>query len=124
MKKEDRLYRIADCQQGYFTSRQALESGYYDSHFQRHIISGQWIRVRRGLYRLARYPMADRPDLVEWSFWSSNRKGEIQGVFSHQTALDSYDVCDVMPAKLHMTVPKNFHRAVAPPPVLIPTSAF
>lgn len=118
MSKEDLLFDIADCQQGYFTSEQAKECGYYDSHFQRPILSGAWIKVGHGLYRLARYPLTERPDLVEWSLWSRSKKGEVQGVWSHETALDLYDLCDIMPTKLHMTVPKRFRKSVATPSVL------
>lgn len=118
MSKEDLLFEIADRQQGYFTTKQALECGYYDSHFQRYLNTGEWTKVRRGMYRLSRYPIAERPDLVEWSLWSSNRKGEVQGVWSHETALDLYEICDIMPAKLHMTVPTRFRRSTPIPSVL------
>ncbi len=66
----------------------------------------------RGLYRLARYPLSDRPDLIEWSLWSRNNQGEVQGVWSHETALDLYELCDIMPAKLHLTVPHNFRKSI------------
>jgi predicted transcriptional regulator of viral defense system len=115
MGKQDLLFEIADRQQGYFTFRQARDCGYYDPNVQRYIRSGEWLKVGRGLYRLARYPVPDRPDLVEWSLWSRNKRGEPQGVWSHETALDSYDVCDIMPSKLHMTVPKDFRRSVSLP---------
>lgn len=118
MSKDDLLFDIADRQQGYFTYEQARHCGYYDSHFQRPILSGEWTRVGRGLYRLARYPSTDRPDLVEWSLWSRTKHGDIQGVWSHETALDLYSLCDVMPAKLHMTVPKHFRKSAPIPPVL------
>jgi predicted transcriptional regulator of viral defense system len=118
MSKEDLLFEIADRQQGYFTAEQARECDYYDSHFQRCISSREWTKVGRGLYRLSRYPVTDRPDLVEWSLWSRNKKGKIQGVWSHETALDLYELCDVMPAKLHMTVPKRFRKSIALPHVL------
>lgn len=118
MSKQGLLFEIADRQQGFFTIGQAHDCGYYDTNVQRYIRSGEWIKVRRGIYRLARYPMPDRPDLVEWSLWSRNKRGEIQGVWSHETALDFYDVCDIMPSKLHMTVPKHFRRSTALPPAL------
>jgi predicted transcriptional regulator of viral defense system len=110
--KEDKLFEIADRQQGYFTARQAKECGYYDSHFQRYLSSGEWVKMGRGLYRLSRYPLSDRPDLMEWSLWSRNKQGEIQGVWSHETALDLYELCDIMPAKLHLTVPYNFRKPI------------
>ena len=118
MSKKDLLFDIADRQQGYFTIRQARECGYYEPNVRRYIDSGEWQKVERGVYRLARYPTPDRPDLVEWSFWSRNKKGEIQGVWSHETALDFHDVCDIMPSKLHMTVPKHFRKSIPLPSVL------
>src|SRR5262249_44258236 len=110
MDKKTRLFEIADRQQGYFTAGQALNCGYHDSHYQRYIANGEWLKAGRGVYRLSHYPVSDRPDLIEWSLWSRNKKGEIQGVWSHETALDLYELCDIMPAKLHMTVPKHFRR--------------
>jgi hypothetical protein len=64
---EHKLFEIADRQQGYFTATQAKECEYYDSHFKRYLSSGEWSKMGRGLYRLARYPLSDRPDLIEWS---------------------------------------------------------
>jgi len=59
------------------------------------------------------------PDLILWSLWSRNRDDQAQGIYSHQTALSIYDLSDVMPAKLHMTVPRSFRRNAEIPPVLI-----
>jgi hypothetical protein len=54
-----------------------------------------------------------------WQLWSRNRNDDIQGVFSHETALALYELSDVMPGKLHMTVPHGFDRSAAIPPVLV-----
>lgn len=116
---EQRLYEIACLQQGYFTARQAKEAGYADSRFGYYVKKGRWTREGRGIYRLANYPIGDRPDLVYWSLWSSNRKGEVQGVFSHQTALAIHDLSDVMPAKYHLAVPTAFRKYHSPPENLI-----
>ena len=116
---EQQLYGIASLQQGYFTARQAKEAGYADSRFAYHIKKGRWVREGRGIYRLANYPIGDRPDLVYWSLWSCNRTGNVQGVFSHQTALAIHDLSDVMPAKYHLSVPTRFRRYHLPPENLI-----
>lgn len=118
MDAKGKLFEIADCQQGYFTSRQAERCGFHRSHFQRYLNSKEWIKELRGIYRLAFYPVTERPELVKWSLWSQNRNGEPQGVWSHDTALDIYDLCDVMPAKMHMTVPKHFRRTAPIPSIL------
>ncbi len=116
---EQKLYEIASLQQGYFTSRQAKEAGYADSRFAYHVKKGRWVREGRGIYRLANYPIGDRPDLVYWSLWSCNRSGNVQGVFSHQTALAIHDLSDVMPAQYHLTVSKGFRKYHAIPENLV-----
>jgi len=110
MNNRDRLFEIADRQQGYFTSQQATKCGYSRTNFHRHITSGEWIKEQRGIYRLVHYPITSHPDLVLWSLWSRNIKGKVQGVWSHETALEIHELSDVMPAKMHMTVPKKFRK--------------
>jgi predicted transcriptional regulator of viral defense system len=56
---------------------------------------------------------------VLWSLWSRNRKEDVEGVYSHQTALSLYELSDLNPAKLHMTVPKNFRRNSAIPGIVV-----
>lgn len=116
---EQKLYKIASLQQGLFTARQAKEAGYADSRFSYHVRKGRWIREGRGIYRLANYPTGIRPDLVYWSLWSCNRLAQVQGVFSHQTALAIHNLSDIMPASYHMTVPKGFRRFHQPPKNLV-----
>lgn len=108
------LFDIADKQQGFFTASQAVQAGYSRPNFHRMIASHTWIREARGIYRLAEYPAGERPELTFWYLWSVDRKGEFQGVWSHQTALDIYGLNDVMPTKMHMTVPKGFRKARVP----------
>src|SRR5271166_1077840 len=105
-----RLFEIAEQQQGFFTTKQAKAAGFAENTHPYHVQVGNWIREHRGIYRLALFPTADRPDLVLWALWSRNRNEEVEGVYSHQTALSLYELSDLNPAKLHMTVPANFRR--------------
>jgi predicted transcriptional regulator of viral defense system len=114
-----RLYEIAETQQGFFTTKQAKAVGFAENTHPYHVQAGNWIREHRGIYRLATFPRGERPDLMLWSLWSRNRGEVSQGVYSHQTALSLYDLSDVMPAKLHMTVPKGFRRNSEIPRVLV-----
>ena len=114
-----RLFEIAEEQQGFFTTKQAKAAGFAENTHPYHVQAGNWIREHRGIYRLASFPRGERPDLILWSLWSRNRGEAGQGVYSHQTALSLYDLSDVMPAKLHMTVPKNFRRNSEIPRVLV-----
>ena len=57
-------------------------------------------------------------ELVTYALWSQNRRGEVQGVYSHETALAHYELTDLNPSKLHMTVPKGFRRNSELPGIL------
>ncbi len=111
---EASLYKSASLQQGYFTSRQAKKAGYHDSNFARYVKNKIWIHEGRGIYRLAHYPPSDRPDLVYWSLWSCNKNWDVQGVFSHETALAIHNLSDLMPANYHISVPHGFRRRHLP----------
>lgn len=114
-----RLFELAEEQQGFFTTKQAKAAGFAENTHPYHVQVGNWIREYRGIYRLALFPAADRPDLVLWSLWSRNRNEEVEGVYSHETALSLYELSDVNPAKLHMTVPTGFRRNSDIPGILV-----
>ena len=113
-----RLYDSAQSQGGFFTTRQARAAGFKDNVHPYHVRAGNWVRERRGIYRLAQFPTSARPDLMLWQLWSHNRTGEPQGTFSHGTALTLHELSDVMPRRLDMTVPPGFQRMAAIPRVL------
>src|SRR6202162_6644931 len=114
-----RLYQIAEVQNGFFTTKQAKAAGFAENTHPVPVHAGNWFREHRGIYRLASFPRGERPDLMLWSLWARNRGEANQGVYSHQTALSLHDLSDVMPAKLHMTVPKSFRRNREIPRVLV-----
>jgi predicted transcriptional regulator of viral defense system len=109
-ESEARLFAVAESQGGYFTAKQAEEAGFDRTNHAYHVRAGNWEREHRGVFRLAHFPANERPDLIRWSLWSRDRQDHPQGVYSHQTALSIYDLSDVMPSKLHMTVPLKFRR--------------
>ena len=51
--------------------------------------------------------------------WSCNKKGQVQGVYSHETALQIYNLSDLSPSKLHITVPIKFRRSSPIPDILV-----
>lgn len=113
------LFSIAEEQQGYFTAMQASDAGCQLGSQAHHVKSGNWARVERGIYRLARFPQSSEEQLAIYTLWSRNRAGEPEGGYSHQTALSIHDLSDVNPAKLHMTVPAAFRRTAKTPNVLV-----
>jgi len=117
-KVAQRLYEIAEQQQGFFTAKQAKNAGYLEETHVYHVRAGNWIREHRGIYRLAQFPATERPDLALWHLWSCNRDEIPQGIYSHQTALSIYELTDINPSALHMTVPRGFRRRAPIPGVL------
>jgi len=116
---QDRLFAIAESQDGYFTMAQALEAGFASNTHSYHVKAGNWVREYRGIYRLRRFPVSENGYLVLWSLWSRDRHGQPQGVYSHETALQLRDLSDANPSKIHMTVPPGFRRNSVIPPVLV-----
>ena len=114
-----RLFEVAQQQQGFFTTKQAKAAGFAENTHPYHVQVGNWVREHRGIYRLTLFPTAERPDLVLWALWSRNRNEEIEGVYSHHTALSLYDLSDLNPAKLHLTVPTDFRRNSDIPGILV-----
>ena len=114
-----RLHEIAQSQQGFFTTKQAIREGFSEKTHSYHVNAGNWIREHRGIYRLADFPTPERPDLMLWYLWSQDRQEEPEGTYSHDTALSLYELSDIMPSKLHMTVPREFRRNSMIPEILV-----
>jgi predicted transcriptional regulator of viral defense system len=112
----DQLFESALAQEGLFTAAQAVAAGYSTSLVRHHVHTGRFIRVQRGIYRLRHFPAGTHEDLVAVWLWS-----EQTGLFSHHTALSLHDLSDVMPSKIHLTVPSSWRkrRVHAPPGVVL-----
>jgi predicted transcriptional regulator of viral defense system len=116
---ESALFEIASAQGGYFTAIQATHAGFSEKNHLYHVRAGNWIREWRGIYRLVRFPLQDDAQYSLWGIWSLNRNGTLQGVFSHETALSLFEISDLQPEKLHMTVPRGYRRHSEIPKILI-----
>ncbi len=101
----DALFATASGQDGLFTTEQAAEAGYYHQLLKRYVEFGRVRRVRRGIYRLVHYPVGEHEELAELWLWSKQ-----SGVFSHETALSLYGLSDVLPKRVHLTVPADWRR--------------
>jgi predicted transcriptional regulator of viral defense system len=65
--------------------------------------AGNWIRVDRGIFRLADWVPGAHDELARWFLWSKER-----GVVSHATALGVHDVGEFESPRMHLTVPRGF----------------
>ena len=116
--KYSALHRIAEQQQGLFTTRQAVGAGFDARNHAYYLKKGYWKREYRGIYRLKHFPFETYAEYALWSLWSCNRNGEPQGVYSYETALEFYKLSDLSPAKIAMIVPPSFRRSAKIPDVL------
>jgi len=101
----NRLYETAAVQEGHFTTRQAAEAGYSPQLLIHYVRTGKALRVRRGIYRLVHFPAGKHEGLVAAWLWS-----ELAGVVSHESALMLHELSDVLPARVHLTLPAAWRR--------------
>lgn len=61
-------------------------------------------KVGRGLYRFPDFPTDRFEQYMEAVLWPQH----VRGVLGHETALDLYELCEVNPAKIHVTLPADY----------------
>lgn len=97
------LTALAYTQAGYFSAAQARERGFSYQRQKHHVDAGNWLRVGRGLFRLADWPAHPDDSYALWAVWSGGR-----AVVSHESALVVHQLTDVNPSRLHLSVPVGF----------------
>ncbi len=101
----DKLYQIAEAQAGYFTTAQAVAAGIDRPRLSRFAAAGRLQRLRRGVYRLSHFPRSRHEDLfIAWLETGPD------SVISHDSALALYDLSDILPTAIHVTVPRTASR--------------
>jgi predicted transcriptional regulator of viral defense system len=99
----DGLYRLAESQAGYFTARQAVDSGMDRSTLRHHARpGGRYERIKRGLFRLRHFPSSPYEHVM--AAWLPLR--DAGAVVSHESALELLDLSDVIPDAVHLTLPR------------------
>jgi predicted transcriptional regulator of viral defense system len=99
------LYLVAEQQAGYFTAAQARQAGFSRTLLSYHVGSGRFVRVRPHVYRLSQFPASSHEDLnVAWLEVGA------EAVISHDSALALYGLSDLLPAQVHVTVPRTASR--------------
>lgn len=101
----DQLYQAAETQAGYFTAAQASAAGFSHALLAYHVQAGLFERICPGVYRLKRFPASPHEDLfIAWL-----RTGR-RAVISHDSALALYDLSDLLPNEIHLTVTRTASR--------------
>lgn len=101
----NKLYHLAERQGGYFTARQAQQVGFTRPLLSHHVKTGRFLRVKHGIYRLAQFPESPHAQLYIAALQLNG-----QGVFSHETALALYELSDILPSAIHLTIPPQISR--------------
>jgi predicted transcriptional regulator of viral defense system len=107
------LYEIAEDNYGFLTVDDARRAGIRPQRLAEMAHRGSLRREGLGLYRLDPFPAHELDSYRKATLWPYG----VEGVLSHETALDLYELGDVNPAKIHITVPKRYRlRRREPPP--------
>jgi predicted transcriptional regulator of viral defense system len=109
------VYNLAEDQMGYITTAQATAAGVRPMTLVMMTRRGTLERTSRGVYRLVDFPTYPLAQYMQATLWPY----EQPGVLSHETALSLYEMSDVDPAQVHITVPIRFRIQRAVPPYLV-----
>lgn len=106
------LFDVASEQHGYFTASQAAGCGYRPNLLTYHVKRGTFQRVHHGVYRFRDFPFSLHEDIA--AAWLAVGKDE--AVVSHESALDLWDLSNVVPDAIHVTVPRARRPRARRPP--------
>lgn len=98
MSEQD-LLAIAASQHGFFTTGEAGLAGISRRALSGRAKRGLIERVAHGVYRLRQYPATPHDDLYALQVAAPD------ATFSHDTALELYEITDLVPRTTHITVP-------------------
>lgn len=98
-----KLWDAALDQYGYVTTEDARRLGINVVELGKLAYRKQLGRVAYGIYRFEQLPVSQFDPYMLATLWAGGR-----GVLSHDTALDLYELSDINPAKIHLTVPDGY----------------
>lgn len=94
---QKQLWELAIDQHGYVTSANARDLGVNVVELGKLSSRGQLQKVAYGIYRFPQLPETGFETYMLATLWSG-------GVLSHDTALELWDLCEINPIKIHVTV--------------------
>ncbi len=103
------LLELAQDQHGYLRTEDVRHAGVDPKRLVDYERRGIAERVAYGVYRMKGIPPDELDEYMRAALWPMGA-----GVLSHETALDLYELCDVNPAGIDVTVPRGYrtHRPV------------
>ena len=114
----DDLWDVAVDQYGYVSDLNAEQLGIPMVELGKLAARGKLTRVWQGVYRFPEWPVSANDQLMEYVLWTRDPRA----VLSHETALEVYELSDINPADVHITIPrreKKLRRRQVPPALVI-----
>lgn len=99
------IVEFANEQYGFVTTEDTRDLGINPINLVRMAERGHLERRGTGLYRVNLTPTSRLDAYMEATLWPR----KVRGILSHETALDLYELSDVNPSKIHLTLPRA-HR--------------
>ncbi|MCL2735417.1 MAG: type IV toxin-antitoxin system AbiEi family antitoxin domain-containing protein [Propionibacteriaceae bacterium] len=97
------LWDVAETQHGFITAKQAAGLDIDKHSLQMLVARGTVARVAHGVYRFPQFPVSQYDPFMLAVLWT--RAGE--ACLSHETALAAYEISDINPNVIHITVAKQ-----------------
>jgi predicted transcriptional regulator of viral defense system len=106
------LLELAQDQHGYLRADDVRHAGFDPKRLVDYERRGVAERVAYGVYRMRDVPPDELDEYMRAALWPMGT-----GALSHETALDLYELCDVNPAHIDVTVPRGYrtHRPLPGP---------
>ena len=98
------LYEIAEDNYGFITVDDGRRAGIRPQRLAEMARRGSLRREGLGLYRLDPFPANELDSYRKATLWPYG----VQGVLSHDTALELYKLSDANPDKIHITLPRAY----------------
>jgi predicted transcriptional regulator of viral defense system len=106
MTLRNELWNVAMDQYGYVTTRDADALGAPAIELVKLAARGGLRRISQGVYRFSTWPAGARDHLMEAVLWTR----DAHAALSHDTALDVYDLSDINPDVIHVTIPRRTNK--------------
>lgn len=103
MRAQDLLWDVALEQHGFVTLSDARRLDISKGAMTMLTRRGKIERVATAVYRFPRFPAGPNAPYMQAVLWT----GDPRGCLSHDTALAAYEVSDINPGRVHLTVPRN-----------------
>ncbi len=103
------LWDVAVDQYGFVVTADARALGAGSGELARLHRRGMLDRAGHGVYRFPQWPVTSRDDYMLAILWANTP----QAALSHDTALAAYDLCEINPEHIHLTIPltRRINRA-------------